>query len=183
VDFITDAYVGAYGRYPDCSTELEPEFYNMAYAASIDGAHLQAECTRFVATLFETAASYADPDYSSSGTYVQTSEYESRNAHNSSAEEAFVTDLYHAYLQRAPDSEGLAFWTSDVISEGRKKGIVAFDVCGEFEDLVSNLYEGDAPVCYCILSCGANEYADYDNCQCVPCPPSNGGYGQLCQAQ
>src|ERR1700716_906637 len=69
VDFINAAYLGAYGRYPDCSTELAPEYDNLVYAASQSA--LLAECKRFVATLFETQASYDAQDLT---TYTQTAE-------------------------------------------------------------------------------------------------------------
>jgi len=166
VEFITAAYQGAYGRDPDCAYELEPEFYNMVYAASQN--QLQAECERFVSTLFETSDSYAAQDLT---TYTQTDEYEARNPHyltSYSAQEAYVSDLYYAFLQRAPDSPGLAFWTQDVIDEGRKKGIVAFDACGEFEDLVADLYQGFAPDC-CTLTCGYGEVLDEESCTCIGC--------------
>jgi Domain of unknown function (DUF4214) len=177
VDFITAAYEGAYGREPDCTTELEPEYYNMVYAAS--NSALLAECQRFVATLFETQASYDAQDLT---TYTQTSDYEARNAHTNTSygdQEAFVTDLYHAFLQRAPDSTGLAFWTDDVIDEGRKKGVVAFTVCGEFEDLVATLYAGSAPDCGtggCGITCDSGYILNPETCICVAdCLGANGG--------
>jgi hypothetical protein len=166
VDFINAAYLGAYGRYPNCAFELEPEFYNMVYAASQSA--LQAECERFVSTLFETQDSY---DAQNLTTYTQTYEYQARNPDYQtgySAQESYVSDLYYAFLQRAPDSPGLAYWTDDVMREGRKKGIVAFDACGEFEDLVANLYEGSAPDC-CTLTCGYGEVLDEQSCTCVGC--------------
>jgi uncharacterized protein DUF4214 len=166
--FIRDAYQGAYGREPSCSLELEPEYNLMVNAPNSNA--LLAECQRFVATLFETQASYNAQDLT---TYTQTAEYESRNAHDLTSytdQERYVTDLYYAFLQRAPDSEGLAFWTEDVISEGRKKGIVAFVVCGEFEDLVNDLDVGSAPSC----GGGCPECED-------PCLGPGGHHNPICQ--
>ncbi|MDT4953632.1 MAG: hypothetical protein QOJ02_1770 [Acidobacteriota bacterium] len=145
VQFIIDAYIGAYGRLPDCSTETLPEYNRMMNAAASNT--LLEECKRFVATLFETQASYNVPDYT---TYVQTAEYEQRNSQyftDFTHQQAFVTDLYHAFLQREPDADGLAFWTSNVMNETRKKGIIAFEVSIEFGDQVNLLYDGGPPDC------------------------------------
>jgi hypothetical protein len=143
--FIIEAYLGAYGRPPDCQSELLPEYNRMVNAAASNA--LLAECQRFVATLFETQASFDVQDLT---TYQQTVEYEARNSQSFTDidhQRAFVTDLYEAFLQRAPDNEGREFWTNDVMVEGRKKGIIAFEVCGEFSDLVASLYDGGAPDC------------------------------------
>ena len=166
--FIIAAYQGAYGRNPDCASELEPEYYAMVNAAASNA--LLDECKRFVSTLFETQASFDSGDLSY---YYQTSEYESLNSVNNTDEAsqtAFVTDLYEAFLQRSPDSDGLAFWTADVMSEGRKKGIVAFEVCDEFATLVDGLYQGSAPSCgsdNCGIPCPHGMTRDAGTCQCV----------------
>ncbi len=176
-DFITAAYIGAYGRYPDCATELQPEYDQMVYAASSNA--LLAECQRFVATLFETQASFNVQDLT---TYQQTAEYEARNSQSFTDidhQRAFVTDLYEAFLQRAPDYDGREFWTNDVMVEGRKKGIIAFEVCGEFSDLVSSLYAGDRPDCGggCGFTCEPGSHME--DCVCIPnC--SLEGHAKLC---
>lgn len=144
--FIRDAYLGAYGREPDCATELLPEYDNLVNAAASN--NLLAEAKRFVSTLFETQSSYNAQDLT---TYQQTAEYQQLNPEDMTDfahQQAFVTDLYEAFLQRAPDGPGLNFWTSNVMNEGRKKGIIAFTVSSEFSDLVSLLYPDSRPSCF-----------------------------------
>jgi hypothetical protein len=176
-DFITAAYIGAYGRYPDCATELQPEYDQMVYAASQNA--LLAECQRFVATLFETQASFDAQDFT---TYTQTYEYEQRNAASNSdltSRQNFVTDLYEAFLQRNPDTDGRDFWTYDALVNGRKHTIVAFEVCTEFSDLVDSLYAGDRPDCGdgCGFTCEPGYHME--SCECIPnC--SLRGHPELC---
>jgi hypothetical protein len=143
--FIEDAYQGAYHRHPDCTSELQPEFDRMVNAAA-NGALLE-ECKRFVATLFETQASYNAADYA---TYLQTPEYQQINPQDQTDfahQQSFITDLYHAFLQREPEPDGLAFWTNNVISSGRKQVIIAFEVSIEFGDQVNALFQGLRPSC------------------------------------
>lgn len=161
-DFIRAAYEGAYGREPDCTSELQPEYDNLVYAANNN--MLLSEAQRFVSELFITADSY------NGGAYQQTAEYEARNpasATDFNSRQAFVTDLYHAYLQREPDADGLAFWTQGVADNGRRNTIQAFVVCTEFAQLVSQLYAGTRPTCGPDTGSG-------------PCPGSHGYYGELC---
>jgi len=181
--FITDAYLGAYGRGPDCATEAQPEYDRLVNAAASNT--LLEECKRFVATLFETQASYNVQDYA---TYLQTAEYQQRNPQDLADfthQQAFVTDLYHAFLQREPDADGLAFWTSNVMNEGRKKGIIAFEVSIEFGDQVNLLFAGPRPVCDfgCQITCPGGYILDPDTCSCIPpCEGANNGhYSRLCQ--
>ena len=182
--FINDAYQGAYGRQPDCETELVPEYDRMVNAAA--SGTLLEECKRFVSTLFETQASYDVPDYP---TYLQTAEYQQRNPQDQADfthQQAFVTDLYHAFLQREPDASGLSFWTSNVMNEGRKKGIIAFAVSTEFSDQVNLLFAGFRPVCStgCGFTCPSGYILDADTCSCIsPCegPNTDGHYSRLCQ--
>jgi hypothetical protein len=169
--FINDAYQGAYGRQPDCATELLPEYDRMVNAAASNT--LLEECKRFVSTLFETQASYNVADYT---TYLQTAEYQQRNAQDQADrphQEAFVTDLYWAFLQRAPDASGLNFWTDNVMNETRKKGIIAFAVSIEFNDQVNLLFPDARPSC--LIFC--------PECNPDPCegPNSGGHYSKLCQ--
>lgn len=165
--FIDEAYLGAYGRMPDCQSELLPEYNLMQNAAASNA--LLAECQRFVATLFETQGSFDVQDLT---TYQQTAEYEARNSQSFTDidhQRAFVSDLYEAFLQRGSDPEGLEFWTNDVMIEGRKHGIVAFEVCSEFSDLVAGLYDGGTP------NCGPPP-GDGD-----PCIPGSPNFKKICQ--
>ena len=51
----------------------------------------------------------------------------------------FVYDLYWAYLQRAPDAGGWAFWEGQANANGRDAVRVAFEVSGDFADKVATL--------------------------------------------
>lgn len=143
-DFIIQTYLGAYGRFPTCAERLI-EYNNLQNAAA--NGTLLAEARRFVATRFMTQASY---DVNDLTTYQQTSEYEARNSQyiNDRAHlEAFVTDLYRAFLQREPDAAGHCFWSNDACTLGRKHTIRAFEESIEFGRLVEGLYDFGEPDC------------------------------------
>ncbi|PYQ65673.1 MAG: hypothetical protein DMF53_05020 [Acidobacteria bacterium] len=147
-DFVIQAYRGAYGRLATCD-ERQAEYWNLV-DASYNGSLLE-EAKRFVSTLIETQQSYdipgIDPKY-----YTQTPEYDQRNAASQMDRaplEAFVGDLYKSFLQRSTSNDlyGQCFWTNDVCSEGRKKGIEAFKVSIEFGNLVNGLFDSGEPSC------------------------------------
>lgn len=164
-EFIIRAYQGALGRTPTC-TERQAEFNRLVNAAA--NGTLLAEARRFVATLFMTQSSYDDPTLFN---YLQTSAYQARNPQdmNDTAHlQAFVTDLYHAFLQREPDPDGLNFWVSNAQQEGRKKVIRAFELSIEFGDLVNQLFQGDAPFCCVRRTCPRFMYFDFETCSCQP---------------
>lgn len=143
--FIIKAYQGAYGRFPSC-LERRDDYWNLVSESySIDA--LREEAKRFVSTRFETQQSYDIPGIDPSG-YTQTPEYEQRNPSwktDRMSIEAFVGDLYKAFLQRSPDLAGQCFWSNNVCSEGRKKGIEAFKVSIEFEKLADGLIDSGEP--------------------------------------
>ncbi len=150
--FIIKAYQGAYGRNPTC-TERKAEYWNLVNA-SYSSAALLEEAKRFVSTRFETQQSYDTPGINPSG-YAQTPEYDQRNPYwqaDRISLEAFVGDLYKAFLQRSPDLSGQCFWTNNVCSEGRKKGIEAFKVSIEFANLVNGIFDSGEP-CVIIRPC------------------------------
>jgi hypothetical protein len=158
-EFINLAYQGAYGRSGTC-TERRAEYNRLVNAAATGT--LLAEARRFVATLFMTQASYDAQDLS---TYLQTGEYQQRNPQDHADRasiESFITDLYRAFLQREPDLAGQCFWANNVCSEGRKKGIKAFEVSIEFGDLVNGLFAGSRPATFC----PRNTFLDPDTCTC-----------------
>jgi hypothetical protein len=164
-EFIIRAYQGALGRTPSC-LERQAE-YNRLVNAAANGT-LLAEARRFVATLFMTQSSYDDPN---NFNYLQTSAYQARNPQdmNDVAHlQAFVTDLYRAFLQREPDTPGLNFWVSNAQQEGRKKVIRAFELSIEFGDLVSQLFDGGAPVCCTPIRCPRFMVFDPETCSCEP---------------
>jgi hypothetical protein len=143
--FIIKTYQGAYGRNPSCG-ERQIEYWNLV-DASYSSAALLEEAKRFVSTRFETQQSYDIPGIDPSG-YTQTSAYEQRNPSwqtDRVSLEAFVGDLYKAFLQRSPDLAGQCFWTNNVCLEGRKKGIEAFKVSIEFGNLVNGLFDSGEP--------------------------------------
>ena len=163
-EFIQGAYLGAVGRFPTCFEELS-EFTALSNAAANNA--LQGEAERFVSTLFETQASFND----SGGSYCQSSEYESLNPascnpfiNNNNAD--FVTDLYHSFLLREPDSIGFSNWMDTLPTHGRKHVLNGFRFSVEFGILVGALYEGTAP------NCGSEGGG--------PCDRGGSFYGQLC---
>jgi hypothetical protein len=144
-DFIQEAYLGAYGIQATCDERLN-EFAALSSAAS--NGVLLAEARRFVATLFETQTSYTD----GTSPYTQTDEYEALNSNSYTDRphlQAFVTDLYEAFLQREPDDGGLCFWTNQACTDPahRRHVIQAFVESDEFGNLVNNLFVGTAPSC------------------------------------
>lgn len=70
----------------------------------------------FVSTTYETSPSRSDTQY--------------------------VTDLYYAYLHRAPDDPGLGFWSGQAAGsvQNRINVLNGFEASGEFQTLVSTLY-------------------------------------------
>jgi hypothetical protein len=162
-DFIIRAYQGALGRIPTC-LERQNEYNNLVNAAA--NGTLLAESRRFVATLFMTQSSYDDPN---NFNYLQTSAYQARNPQdmNDLAHlQSFVTDLYHAFLQREPDTDGLNFWVANAQNEGRKKVIRAFEVSIEFGDLVNQLFDGGPPACCIRRTCPRGTFFDPETCSC-----------------
>ena len=160
--FIQLAYQGV-GRTATCA-QREAEYSNLVTAASNNA--LLAEAQRFVATLFETQGSFDVQDLC---TYTQTSTYDARNSYlntDRASTESFVADLYRAFLQRDPDAPGQCFWTNDVCAEGRKKGIIAFEVSIEFSDLVGLLFDS-GPIC-CPHHCPPGYFWDCDFGYCTP---------------
>jgi hypothetical protein len=145
-EFIIQTYFGAYGRLPTCP-ERRLAYSQLSNAAA--NGTLLAAARRFVATRFMTATSYNTNDLT---TYQQTTAYESRNSNSFTDRahlESFVTDLYHAFLQREPDAAGHCFWTNDACA-GRKHTIRAFEESIEFGRLVEGLYD-DGPPAECII--------------------------------
>ena len=165
-EFIMTAYYGAYGRPATCAERLI-EYDRLVNAAG--NGTLNAEARRFVATLFMTQASYNVQDFT---TYTQRPAYEVRNPAanvDRTSLESFVADLYRAFLQREPDPAGHCFWANDACTMLRKHTIRAFEDSVEFGTLVSGLYDNGEPECTLIEPPGGGD-----------CPPSGGGFGQLC---
>jgi RHS repeat-associated protein len=54
--------------------------------------------------------------------------------------EEYVTDLYEAFLQRAPDGPGLGYWVQNTQSNGRAATLSAFKTSTEYNELAGTLY-------------------------------------------
>jgi hypothetical protein len=169
-DFIRRAYLGALGRQPTCA-ERNNEYNRLVAAMPVSSdpnSAFDREARRFVSTLFQTQASFDDP---SLDVYAQTTAYQARNPWpdnrlNEDATRAFVTDCYHAFLQREPDAEGLCYWTKVALGEvhGRKHVLRAFEDSIEFNDLVSKLFDSGPPCC--ITRCPIGTVFNPDTCSC-----------------
>jgi hypothetical protein len=170
VEFIDGAYFGAYGRFPSC--EEERAEYDALTNAAANG-NLLGEARRFVSTLFETQASFDDPG----GGYCQTSEYEARNPAYcnpfiNQRSDAFITDLYGAFLLRQPEQAGFNDWMATIPNYGRKVVLNGFRDSTEFSIIVGALYQGTRPTC--IIDC--------PDCNPDPCPgPNTTRPNPLCQ--
>jgi YD repeat-containing protein len=68
-------------------------------------------------------------------TLLESSWYLSRSRTNSE----YVSDLYWAYLMRAPDTSGWSFWTNEVSLKGRETVRRAFEESGEFLTLMTTI--------------------------------------------
>jgi hypothetical protein len=159
--FIRTAYT-AVGRTPSCLS-VRAENANLEALLPTTSAAFEEESRHFVSTLFETQNSYTNYNSSTSPYWEESSSYATRYvipnpSLNHQSTQAFVIDLYHAYLQRDPDLDGLFFWTSvaddyTTLDEGRKQTRVVLDAFGtipadaEFTDLVHSLTDGGAVCC------------------------------------
>ena len=117
--FIKDFYQGALGRQPN-SGEL-------AYWTGI----LTQAQARGVRALIGAAQDLGN-------TLFTSTEYTNMNT----TDTQFVTDLYEAFLQRAPDPSGLNNWVSVTPINGRSNVRLAFAVCPEFAENVTALCPG-----------------------------------------
>jgi hypothetical protein len=56
---------------------------------------------------------------------------------------AFVTDLYHTFLQREPDSAGLTYWVGQLNCLTRNMLITQFAYSPEFQQLITDMFGAD----------------------------------------
>lgn len=66
--------------------------------------------------------------------------FQATNYNSSHTDSQYVTGLYGAFLQRAPDGPGLSFWQQKVQNEGRAAALLGFQLSVEFGQLASTLY-------------------------------------------
>lgn len=115
--FIKDFYQGALGRQPN-STELTNWTTTLSTAQARGIRPLIGAAQQLGNSLFTSA------------------EYPTNN------DTEFVTDLYEAFLQRAPDGPGLTHWVGQVGTVGRSNVRLAFAVSPEFAANVTGICPG-----------------------------------------
>ncbi len=115
-DFVTGFYQGALSRNPN-STELAQWTNTLSQAQARGHAHLIAAAQSLGATIFTS------------------SEYTNLSTSNGQ----FVTDLYEAYLQRTPDSEGYNAWVAALATNSRTVVRNGFAYSTEFQSNVVKL--------------------------------------------
>lgn len=128
--FITNFYTGALGRGPT-GDESQQQISRFTNAAAQSQEQLLVEAQNFGRDIF-TSQEYANRGRSGDPTL-------------------YVSDMYYAFLQRAPDTSGYAFW----VNEGQKYGIYAvlnaFIVSEEYQAKVFSLLS-TSPGCDFTLS-------------------------------
>ena len=112
-DYIKNFYQGALNRQPN-STELNN------WLTSLRSAYTQGQSQFW--TQMRTLGS----------TLFTSQEYLNRGR----TDEQFVTDLYQAFLYRAPDAGGYAYWVSVVPINGRDNVRLGFELSPEFSNKV-----------------------------------------------
>ncbi len=117
--FIKDFYQGALGRQPN-STELS-NWTTVLTQAQARGVRSLIGATQDLGNTLFTSTEY---------TNLNTTDTQ------------FVTDLYEAFLQRAPDTPGLNHWVSQVPINGRGNVRLAFAVSPEFAQNVTAVCPG-----------------------------------------
>jgi hypothetical protein len=189
--FVQNAYLGV-GISPSC-VQQRTEADTLTSLLPTTSTSFEEEARRFVSTLIETLNSFTNYNSSTSPYFEENPTYTSRYAIpnpslNHQSTQAFVIDLYHAFLQRDPDLNGLFFWTSVAddyqdLEQGNKQTRVVLDAFGtipndaEFTDLVHSLTSG-FPIC-CPTICPSGFHYDCTLGECV----SNGGcggHGRIC---
>jgi RHS repeat-associated protein len=120
--FVQNLYYGALQIDPTAQ-QMTDRTNELAAAGVLGQASLQAKANEIARSLF-----------------AQTT-YESTKS-----ETQYVSDLYYAYLQRAPDSSGLGWWAPQAVggTTNRINVLNAFEASGEFLTLVAALYGSSA---------------------------------------
>jgi RHS repeat-associated protein len=114
--FVQQFYYGALQREPT-SGEMQQQTQRLNNAAALGQSQVVAEAQAMGGEVFQAT------NYNSSHTTEQ-----------------YVTDLYEAFLQRAPDGPGLNFWVNNTQANGRPATLAAFKVSTEYAELAGTLY-------------------------------------------
>jgi len=114
--FVQEFYYGALQREPT-STEMQQQTQRLNNASAVSQSLVVTEAQAMGGEIFLAT------NYNSSHTTEQ-----------------YVTDLYEAFLQRAPDGPGLNFWVNNTQANGRPATLAAFKVCAEYAELAGTLY-------------------------------------------
>ena len=117
--FVTNLYYGSQQRDPTAG-ELQDKVNQLAAAGAQSQSQLLSTASQIARSLF------TQTNYGTSSAPART-------------DTQYVTDLYYAYLQRAPDNGGLGFWTGQAAGS-RVNVCNAFEASGEFQALVATLY-------------------------------------------
>jgi hypothetical protein len=115
--FVEGLYFAAFARVPT-STELQQQTNALAQAGQQGQTQLLTTAQSLVVSLF------------------QSTEYVNRNR----TDHDYVSDLYNAYLQRAPEQDGWNFWMNIVATYGRTTALWSMGFSAEFATDVSTLY-------------------------------------------
>ena len=115
-DYVRNFYQSALNRQPN-STELNSAL------SDLRSAYAQGQ-SQFLTAMQNLGQSL-----------FTSTEYVNRNRTDSE----FVTDLYHAFLYREYDSQGLAYWVSVTPTNGRPNIILAFEWAPEFYTKVAGI--------------------------------------------
>lgn len=114
--FVRNFYYGALQREPT-TDEMQSKTQRLNNAAAISQSQVIAEARAIGTEIIQSTG------YNSSHTTEQ-----------------YVTDLYEAFLQRAPDGPGLNFWVTNTQNNGRAATLEAFKASTEYRELAGTLY-------------------------------------------
>lgn len=119
VVFTDKAFFGALNR--GATSEEREEWFTAVHAArDVSQAALLTECQTRVFDLFQSSL-YTD---------------------RARTDEEFISDCYMAFLRRAPDADGAAFWLDQLVATSRTHLLFAFSISIEF---VNDCSDADVP--------------------------------------
>jgi len=114
--FVQEFYYGALQREPT-SAEMQQQTQRLNNAAALGQSQVVSEAQAMGRDIFQAT-----------------------NYNSNHTDQEYVTDLYEAFLQRAPDGPGLNFWVSNTQANGRAATLTAFQASTEYSELAGTLY-------------------------------------------